>query len=142
MRCVEPDTVDEAGFTLLEVTIALVIAALALAVIFHGTVGGIRLASTAGRVEEGVARARAHLAAAQAGPLVPGRREGDEGHGYHWRVQIVRMAAAPTNDLVSAGKASLMVVFAIRVMESWSAGASGRRQVSVQTYRTLMVPQG
>ena len=66
-------TRKERGFTLLEVLIAFVIAALALGVLFEAGVGALRGARAASRYEQAIARARSHLAlAVHASPLVAG----------------------------------------------------------------------
>jgi len=59
------------GFTLLEVLVALVIAALAMGVLFSGAVSGLRAARLGGHYAEALSRARSHLAAIGPGaPLV------------------------------------------------------------------------
>lgn len=77
----------EAGFTLLEILVAFIIAAIALAVLFGGAVEGLRASRTALGYEEAVARARSHLAASRVNPL-PGDTQGDDGSGFHWRVLV------------------------------------------------------
>ena len=58
------------GFTLLEVLVALAIAGLALAVMVEVATGGVLAVRTAEGTQEGLARARSHLAAlgVEAGP--------------------------------------------------------------------------
>ncbi len=75
---------------------ALVVAGLALGVLFGGSVAGLRTASSAGQVEEALSRAQSHLAAlGRAGGLVPGRAEGDDGGGFRWSTRVTRLAVAP-----------------------------------------------
>ncbi len=88
------------GFTLLEVLVAFVIAALALGVMFDGVLGGMRAASTAARTEEAVALARSRLAetlvAVSSGAITAvSDQEGDDGNGFHWRVQVRPGASVP-----------------------------------------------
>ena len=54
----------ERGFTLLEVLIAFVIAALALGVLFQGTAGSLGSVRVSGQYQEALSRARSHLEAA------------------------------------------------------------------------------
>jgi general secretion pathway protein I len=82
------------GFTLLEVLVAFVIAALALGVLFNAASGGLRGAHLASHVEQAVARARSRLAAIGHGaPLVTSTRSGDDGGGFRWQERIAPVAA-------------------------------------------------
>ena len=91
----------EAGFTLLEVLVAFIIAALALAALFSGALGGLRAAATSGRYLEAVSRAESHLAAATTGDaLAAGDRQGDEGAGFHWHVRIAPAQVATMTNLL------------------------------------------
>ena len=128
----------EAGFTLLEVLVAFVIAALALAALFSGALGGLRAAATSGRYLEAVSRAESHLAAATTGDaLAAGDRQGDEGQGFHWRVRIApAQVAAP--DPGSPGK-PVLTLYAVSSAISWSEG--GRtRTVQLDTERAAAAP--
>ncbi len=87
---------SDRGFTLLEVLVAFIIAALALGVLFNGATASLTEAGVVGRYEEALSRAQSHLAAASHGTptsLVSG--EGEEGHGFHWAVRIAPIANAP-----------------------------------------------
>ena len=109
---------DEAGFTLLEVLIAFIIAALALAVLFRGGLGGVQAAAVAGRYAEAVSRVQSHLAASTTGDaLVASDRQGDEGHGFHWRVRIVPVAVTTPDPTARAGP--LVALFDVSAAESW-----------------------
>src|SRR5712691_5454805 len=57
------DHTDGAGFTLLEVVVALAIAALSLVTLFQTGSGGLFAADTAARIDEAIERAQSHLAA-------------------------------------------------------------------------------
>jgi len=110
---------DAGGFLLLEVLVAFVIAALALAVLFQGAVGGLRATAVAGRYEQAVARARSHLAAmgGRASRLVPGVQSGDDGSGFRWEVQVTPLAA-----MTLPGPPSAQVLLdRVSVTESWGA---------------------
>src|SRR5215469_16136362 len=85
---------SEAGFTLLEVVVAAAIAALALVALFQSGSAGLFTAGEAIRVEEAVDLAQSHLAAiADAGAIAPGETEGDDGGGYHWRLNARPMVS-------------------------------------------------
>ena len=129
MRC------SDAGFTLLEMLIAFAIATIALAVLYHGAIGGLLGSSMAARTDEAVARARSRMAALCHGvTLTPGEQSGDDGGGFAWRTQINRAA---TETVVRGGgdqpgpplRADL---FAVRVIESWP-GSVRPHQVSLET---------
>src|ERR1700737_3032479 len=79
----------DSGFTLLEVVVALAIAALAIVGLFQAAGGGLLAVNTAGRVEEAVQRAQSHLAAVgRSAALIQGEFTDDDGGGYHWRLRV------------------------------------------------------
>ncbi len=109
---------DPAGFTLLEVLIAFIIAALALAVLFRGGLGGLQATAVAGRYAEAVSQVQSHLAASSTGDaLVASDRQGDEGHGFHWRVRIVLAAVTAPDPAVRTGP--LVALYDVSATESW-----------------------
>ena len=121
-----------AGFTLLEVLIAFVIAAIALSVLFSGSLNGLIAVQAATGYEQAVSRARSRLDAESVG-LTPGDREGDDGGGFHWRVRVSPVetfegrpradeAAPPSPEGARAG----VTLYAIDVAVSWSAGGRTR----------------
>ena len=113
----------ERGFTLLEVLIAFAIAALALAIMFQSAGFGINAAHRSGRVEEALTRAKSHLAALgpDADKLI-GAHEGDDGGGFHWRLDIApRFNAAPPPADQSNGP--VPTLYTVRVTISWHEGA-------------------
>jgi general secretion pathway protein I len=128
----------ERGFTLLEVLVAFIIAALALGVLFEGGLSGLRAAQTAARYQEAVSRARSHLAALSApGALVPGDLQGDDGGGYHWHVRVAPITtAAPVRvgDAQSTVFATAATLYAVSVAISWK-GDGGRRVVELDSRR-------
>src|SRR6267142_6098252 len=87
-------TSSDSGFTLLEVVVALAIAALAIVGLFQAASGGLLAVNTAGRVEEAVQRAQSHLAAiGRNAALVQGEFTDDDGGGYRWRLRARPVAA-------------------------------------------------
>ncbi len=80
---------SEAGFTLLEVMIALVIAALACIVLYEAGFPAVGEDVTAARYQEALARAQSHLAAlGTLTRLRTGQLSGDDGGGFHWGIRI------------------------------------------------------
>lgn len=124
------------GFTLIEVLVAFVIAAIALAVLTRAGLDGLRSTTIAARYQEAMTRAQSHLAAIGDAPQ-PSDRQGDEGDGYHWRVRIAPLAT----EVVSAGGASgpppRVSLVAVSVAISWADGGrhGERRSVELDSER-------
>lgn len=129
---------SEHGFTLLEVLVAFIIAALALAALFSGGLGGLRATAVSGRYQEAVSRAQSHLAAATIGDaLTAGDHQGDEGSGFHWRVRITPLGTS-IPDPASRGQ-SVIALYAIGSVVSWTE--EGRtRSVQLDTERASAAP--
>jgi general secretion pathway protein I len=117
-------SVDEAGFTLLEVIIAFIIAALALGALYQAALMGPRSAQLASRYEQAVSRARSRLVIAGHGDvLAPGDWQGDDGGGFAWRLRVVPVSATSVSP---PGLAALrqtrdyqVTLYAISVWISW-----------------------
>lgn len=126
----------DGGFTLLEVVVALAIAALAVVGLFQAASGGLLAVDTAGRIEEAVQRAQSHLAAVgRSAALLQGEFTDDDGGGYHWwlRVRPVatrQVAAADGNPTVTA----TATLFDVEVAISWP-GRRAERSVVLKTMR-------
>ena len=130
-----PPPADDAGFTLLEVLVAFVIAALALGVLFEGAVEGLRSTRVSDRTEEALTRARSHLATVGHGvALRPTTQEGEDGTSFHWSLRIV-----PEQSAAGSGgpQAPRLVLYAVQVTETWPDGSSGdgTRAVVLRTER-------
>ena len=130
------------GFTLLEVIVALAIAALALVGLFRAGSDGIFETDTAARTEEAIERAQSHLAAfGRTGALVPGELEGEDGGGYHWRLRESVIAQQPAGSQSAGlfgnrGEAGrLLTLYDIEVTISWQEGR--RHQFVVLDTRRL-----
>ncbi len=122
---------SDRGFTLLEVLVAFIIAALALGALFNGTATSLMATATAGRYEEAMSRAESHLAEASHG--VPSRiqsQQGEEGNGYQWAVRITPVATAPPRppDPASGAVPPPLALYAVEVTESWR-DSEGPRQI-------------
>src|SRR5689334_19167158 len=123
------------GFTLLEVLVALAIAALALITMFRAGGGGVVAVGAASRYGEAMQRAQSHLAAlGRDTALLQGESEGDDGGGFRWRL---RMAPIASWQAASAGAATSATLFDIEVTISWP-GVNGGRSISVRTRRLGM----
>ena len=141
----------DAGFTLLEVLVAFVIAALALGVLFEGAVEGIRSTRIADRTQEALSRAQSHLATIGHGtPLRAQTQEGEDGHGYHWRLHIAPLQSTTIGSSSNHGgvqtlssQSPLAVLYSVQLTESWSDEASAgdhTRAVTLSTERLGQQP--
>ena len=123
-----------AGFTLLEVVVALAIASLALVGLFQAGSGGLFAVDTAARSEEALQRAQSHLAAVgRNAALVEGEFSGDDGGGYRWklRVQPMTKRQGVATDGVTLQTTTL---FDVQIAISWQAQGH-EREVVLRTLR-------
>ena len=113
----------QSGFTLLEVLVAFVIAALALSVLYRGAVDGVFSARTAGQYEDAVSRARSRMAAVGHGSaIVPGEQSGDDGDGFRWRTRVTLVSPAAPSALKR-----VPALFDVSVAIDWGQTGSNRR---------------
>ncbi len=92
----------DAGFTLLEVMAAFVIASLASIVLYQAGFNGATETATAARYQEAVVRAQSRLASIGAlTALHPAQLSGDDGGGFHWRLSIAPEQSNGTLKLYS-----------------------------------------
>lgn len=123
------------GFTLLEVLVAFIIAALALAVLYSGGIEGLAATRTIASRDEAVSRATSRLEALCHGArLAPGLQSGDDGSGFHWRTQV------QVADGATLGRGSpddpqpplRVTLFSVAVTISWPGGLRAH-EVSLAT---------
>ena len=94
MKILPASSRPTAGFTLLEVLIAFIIAALAISEVMQAV--GISLASSraAAHYQEAVSRAHSRLDVAMHGmALAPADTQGDDGGGFHWHLRVTPAAS-------------------------------------------------
>lgn len=85
----EADPHSEAGFTLLEVMVAFVIAALATIVLYQAGFNGAAESATAARYQEAVVRAQSRLATLGTLTVLRAMQaSGEDGGGFKWRISI------------------------------------------------------
>jgi general secretion pathway protein I len=131
------------GFTLIEVLIALLIAAAALGVLYQGALAGLLSTRVSSHVVEASARARSHLAVVGHGSaIVPGDQEGDDGSGYRWRLSVRQTQVAPVvaGDPVTVARGPHAALYAVTVWIAWQEDGSAR-EVRLDTERVGLAPQ-
>jgi general secretion pathway protein I len=135
MHIDRPDT----GFTLLEVLIAFAIAALAIGVLYGGTVTGLDATAVSAKYDEAVSLARSHLDQIGHGaPLTVQQTSGADGEGFTWHLRIrqagSRQMQLNDQDRQNDIKPSIAVLYDVVVTESWKVGGQ-QRQVTLATRR-------
>ena len=122
-----------AGFTLLEVVVALAIAAVALVGLFQAGSGGLFAVDTAARVQEAVQRAQSHLAAVgRDAALIQGDFTDEDGGGYRWQLRVRPVGSRQVPTGTNANETQTL--FDVEVAISWP-GHSGDRAVVLKTLR-------
>ena len=134
---------DERGFTLLEVLVALVIAAVVFGVLLQSALSGIGTARDAGAYETAMALARSHLAMlgrdmANAAPDT----HGSDGP-FDWRVHVTREAVAdPGAGIVNwflHKDEARPALYAVSISVSWQSEGH-RREFRIDTQRLGFAP--
>jgi general secretion pathway protein I len=117
-----------AGFTLLEVMVAFIIASLALAALMRAGASGLAATRAATQYEQAISRAQSRLDAATHGSvLTPADNQGDDGGGFHWRVRITPVASTAIRQLGTIPRPPLPVtLYAVTVWISWQDGDTTR----------------
>ncbi len=111
---------DAAGFTLLEVMVAFVIASLASLVLYQAGFNGAAETATAARYQEAVVRAQSRLASiGTLTPLQAAQASGDDGGGFYWKLDVTPHSSSGT-----------VTLYDVRITESF-----GDRQVTLLTQK-------
>ena len=109
------------GIALLEVLVALLIASLALGMMFAAVGDGLSAGSLAAHYTEAVTRARSRMALALADQApVAGEREGDDGGGFRWHVRISTLAGDPARP--DEGQPDAATLYEVSVWITWPQG--------------------
>lgn len=120
----------QAGFTLIEVLVALAIAALGLGALMAAAGTGLGNVALAGQYTEAMRRAQSHLAMVGAvTALAQGDQSGDDGGGYSWRIRISPPLVRPAGN-----GAPPPALYAVEVTIGWKSGSSAK-SVSLQSQR-------
>jgi general secretion pathway protein I len=123
-----------AGFTLLEVVVAVAIAGLALVELFQAGSSGLFAVDSAARAEEALQRAQSHLAAlGRDAALVQGDQSGDDGGGYRWRFVVEPTAQRPAPGANALAPQST-ILFSVEVSIAWRSHGH-QRAVVLKTLR-------
>ncbi|MGJ4973118.1 type IV pilus modification PilV family protein [Bradyrhizobium sp. HKCCYLRH1073] len=112
---------DEAGFTLVEVLVALAMLSIGLALVMSLFSTGLSRTGMAERVAGAVALAQSLMA--QVGNSIPLRtetRDGTEANGYRWRLAMQPYRSAPSGD------ARPVELYQVSVEIGWLEGQDSR----------------
>ncbi len=128
---------SDSGFTLLEVLIAFVIAALAIGVLYGGTVTGLDATSVSAKYDEAVSLARSHLDPIGHGAAIAVQQtSGADGEGFTWHLRIReagrRKLTLSDQDKANDIKPTVAILYDVVVTEGWKVGGQ-ERQVTLTT---------
>jgi general secretion pathway protein I len=125
------NAVDNRGFTMIEIVVALLVLSIASAVLFEGFSVGFRNARTADDFTQAVLIAQSKLApTGVAEPLSAGVSSGEELDKYAWTVRVDPVEVA----LDDSATPSQLQPFLVAVDVVWSDGGT-ERTVSLSTLR-------
>lgn len=121
-----------AGFSLIEILVALAITGAVLGMVAATLRGGGEAALRASRVEDALLVAQARLAAVGAeAPLVPGRSQGLAAERYPWEMTIEPV------DLPLTATGPAVKAFRVAIVVTWREGRTERR-VDLATHRLAL----
>lgn len=127
----------QAGFTLLEVVVALIITGIAAAALLQAVGTGLHATRTASMYDQAIVRAKSHLAAATHGAtLVAGDQRGDDGGGFLWGVHVTPLSSASLRPVGLVGprgaKSIPVVLYGVSVWVAWNDGGT-QKEVRLDT---------
>jgi prepilin-type N-terminal cleavage/methylation domain-containing protein len=131
LRTIPHRAAGRSGFTLIEVLVALVVAAIGLGFFLAATGVGLQNVGIADQYVQATRRAQSRLA--QVGltvPLKQGNYSGNDGDGFRWQVNI----AQPLKHAQGSSAPSLPELYPIDVRVRWRSGVSWR-EVSLRSER-------
>ncbi|HEX2939977.1 MAG TPA: hypothetical protein VHO91_02950, partial [Rhodopila sp.] len=125
--------------SLLEVMIALIVAALATTALLRAAGVSLRATTDAALYQQAIVRAKAHLdAATHGGPLHPGDWQGDDGGGFHWQLRVTPAQVGAVRPFGTVGPraqtALKVVLYQVVTAISWRQDGQ-TRMVTLQTER-------
>ncbi|HYZ62006.1 MAG TPA: type II secretion system protein [Acetobacteraceae bacterium] len=125
-----------AGFTLLEVLVALVIAVPALLVMYRQGALALDMTRSAAAYQEALSRARSRLDALQDAALVTSDRNGEDGGLYRWHTRISPVASTGPARQARPGSpyARGTTLYSVLVEIAWP-GPRGTQTVRLATRR-------
>jgi general secretion pathway protein I len=129
----------DSGFTLIEVIIAFLIAALSIATLFEAITGGIGSTANATKVTRAILFAESHIAIIGRGESISDNDvKGSDPDGYTWHV-IVRTVSSRKlryegENTLSNARAAYAILYSVEVSETWEDGPRNRT-VTLNTYR-------
>lgn len=132
MRTVAARRRPEAGFTLIEVIVALVIAVMGLTAMFRAISDGMMSVEVATRHTTAVRYAQSHLEElGVTRPLRPGEQRGTDKDGYAWLLRVTPLASRSRDE----NRNSLpLTLFAVEVVVTWRTDKR-ERSVRLESYR-------
>jgi len=131
---------DAAGFTLLEVLVALAIAVPALVLLYRQGAVAMGITRTAATVQEAISRAQSRLDTLSGIGLAAGEQDGDDGGGFRWHTRIVPVASTPPRAPSSAARKPVGVTLYAVVVEIVWPGPRGQQRVQLETRRLGSAP--
>lgn len=124
------------GFSLLEVLVAFVIMAVAIAVVLRIFGSGVSNAATLEEYSIAVQIAESLMAKTGVeSPLAPGQVAGNIANTYDWSVQVMPVTQTTPADSYQPGSARTL--FRVRVVVAWDADSNVPRTVELNTLKTL-----
>jgi general secretion pathway protein I len=124
-----------AGFTLIEVVVAMAILGVALTVIIELFSGGLRLARTSAEYTKAINYARMKMEEiAVKQKMEEGTQEGEFDHTFRWQVETKKVDVLPIEKGIDFTPPTEL--FQVKVNVLWKSG-SRERSTRLETYRTI-----